>query len=122
MKTVLSIGQCNPDHSRITALCEKHFEAAIETADSHAEATQMAVSKTYDLILVNRVLDATGSGGLDIIKELVADEKFTAPLMLVSNYPESQAEAVAAGAVQGFGKAELDKPSTLEMLGAYLKD
>ena len=66
--------------------------------------------------------DATGSGGLDIIKELVADEKFTAPLMLVSNYPESQAEAVAAGAVQGFGKAELDKPSTLEMLGAYLKD
>ena len=34
----------------------------------------------------------------------------------ISNYPEAQAEAVAAGALPGFGKAELHDPRTAELL------
>jgi len=117
---MLSIGQCSPDHSSLTALCEKHFEVTIETADSHADAIQKAGDNEYDLILVNRILDATGTEGMKIIRELKNGESSAAPLMLVSNYPESQTEAVAAGAVQGFGKAALDEQTTIDLLAIYL--
>jgi hypothetical protein len=40
--------------------------------------------------------------------------------MLVTNYPQHQAEAVAAGAVRGFGKLEYGDPATLEKLRAVL--
>jgi hypothetical protein len=41
--------------------------------------------------------------------------------MLISNYEEHQAAAVAAGAQPGFGKLSLNSPQTLERLGKFLK-
>ena len=41
--------------------------------------------------------------------------------MMVSNYADAQDKAVADGAVSGFGKAALDDPATVELLGTYLK-
>ena len=41
------------------------------------------------------------------------------PVMLVTNYPEHQALAVAAGAVPGFGKNALNSPQTRECLAPY---
>ena len=40
--------------------------------------------------------------------------------MLVSNLEDAQAQAVAAGAQPGFGKAALQKPRTIELLREYL--
>ena len=40
--------------------------------------------------------------------------------MLVSNYPEWQQAAIAAGALPGFGKAELNRAETREKLAAVL--
>ncbi len=72
-------------------------------------------------MLVNRVFDADGSSGLDFIKTLKADAALTAtPVMLVSNYEDAQAQAVAVGAVPGFGKATLGQPAMLERVKAYL--
>lgn len=122
MDTVLSVGQCNPDHSRISAVFEQHFGARVETADSQAEAIRLAEANRYAIILVNRVLDATGSSGLDIIGVLAASESSKSPLMLVSNYEDAQTEAIALGAVPGFGKAKLDENSTLEIFRQYLSD
>ena len=42
------------------------------------------------------------------------------PVMLVSNYPDAQQEAQAAGAVPGFGKAQVSSPETLDLLRTYL--
>ncbi len=41
--------------------------------------------------------------------------------MLLSNFPQYQEAAVAAGAEPGFGKAELDRPETLERLRRFLE-
>jgi hypothetical protein len=40
--------------------------------------------------------------------------------MLVSNYPEYQQQAIAAGCEPGFGKAELSAPATLDKLARFL--
>jgi DNA-binding response OmpR family regulator len=71
----------------------------------------------FDLVLVNRVLDADGSSGLELIRQLLASKDMPAPpVMLVSNYEDAQRDAVAAGAAPGFGKAQLDDPNVLERL------
>ena len=42
----------------------------------------------FDLVLVNRVLDADGSSGLDLIRAIKADPDLAnVPVMLVSNSP-----------------------------------
>ena len=41
--------------------------------------------------------------------------------MLVSNYADAQQAAVAAGAIEGFGKAELGADETEEKLRAVLE-
>ena len=47
-------------------------------------------------------------------------EELSTPIMLVSNYPEAQSEAVAAGAVPGFGKATLRSSQAREHLMKFL--
>ncbi len=76
------------------------YEAADAIAALHREH--------FDLVFVNRKLDSDYSDGTDLIKKLKDDPKTASvPVMLVSNYPEAQAEAVSLGAVYGFGKMEL---------------
>jgi hypothetical protein len=60
------------------------------------------------LALVNRVLDGkfASDDGIGLIREFATHEAGT-PLMLVSNFAESQIEAEAAGAAPGFGKSDL---------------
>ena len=71
--------------------------------------------------LVNRKLDHDYSDGIDIIRQIKADPAL-APVrvMLVTNYPEHQAAAIAAGAIHGFGKLEFEHPATREKVAAAL--
>ena len=74
-----------------------------------------------DLVLVNRKLDVDYSDGLEIIKQIKADPELAkVPTMLVTNYPENQAEAVAEGAEPGFGKLSLDADETRANLARFL--
>ena len=58
----------------------------------------------------------------ELIKELQADEELRAvPMMLVSNYEDSQAEAVKHGAKPGFGKAALGQPRMLSRVKPLLE-
>jgi hypothetical protein len=41
--------------------------------------------------------------------------------MLITNYAEFQQQAVAAGAILGFGKLELHAPDTLDRLRSVLQ-
>jgi CheY-like chemotaxis protein len=78
---------------------------------------------SFDLVLVNRKLDVDYSDGLEIVRQLKTHEQHAAvPVMLVTNYPEYQQQAVALGAEPGFGKAELSSPATLEKLARFLKE
>ena len=68
----------------------------------------------FDLVLVNRVLDADGSAGLDVVEQIKTDTNLRElPVMLVSNYEDAQRQAVEKGALPGFGKATLGQPHML---------
>jgi hypothetical protein len=71
-------------------------------------------------VLVNRILDADGSDGVALISELIAQAPQPLSVMLVSNYPQFQQEAVRRGAVPGFGKAGLFSSETKELLERVL--
>jgi CheY-like chemotaxis protein len=121
MKRVLDVGNCSPDHGAISALLKKQFGA--EAVQAHGPGDAMTALRTgrFDLVLVNRKLDQDYSDGLEIIKQIKADKALAAtPCMLITNYAEHQAAAVAAGAEPGFGKLSLSTPETIERLGNYL--
>jgi len=109
------------DHGSISRLIASSFAAQIDAADDLTETLERLRAAQYDLVLINRQLDLDGSDGLEIIRTMKADEELAAiPVMLVTNYPEYQARAVADGAEPGFGKNELSSPATKEKLGRFL--
>jgi CheY-like chemotaxis protein len=120
-KQVLSVGQCLADHASISRALRQGFGAEVVSADTLTDAVEKLRAGAYALVLVNRVVDADGSLGLDVIRQLKADPT-TAPIpvMLVSNYDDAQAEAGRAGAVPGFGKAALGQPHVVERIEPYL--
>jgi CheY-like chemotaxis protein len=121
MKNVLDVGQCGPDHAAIRRLLERDFSARVVQAHTADDALAQLRSGGFDLVLVNRKLDADYSDGLEIIRQIKADPALaTVPIMLVTNYPEHQAQAVAAGAAPGFGKLQYAEAETHARLKKFL--
>ncbi len=120
-KRVLSVGQCGADHGNISWTLRRAFDAEVIPAHTIPEALRKLREESFALVLVNRILDADGSAGLELIRQVRADESLKGvPVMLVSNYEDAQAEATAAGAAPGFGKAALGQPHTLARLEPFL--
>ncbi len=118
---VLSVGQCGYDHGRIVRFLRDTFGAQVEGVDTADEALEALRAGPFQLVLVNRVLDGDGTSGLDLIRSIKADAALAGvPTMLVSNYPEAQAQAVGLGAVAGFGKADLGRPRCQQALAPIL--
>jgi CheY-like chemotaxis protein len=121
-KRVLSVGQCVPDHTTLAAFLRGHFDVQIATADRATEALESLRREPFDLVLINRKLDADYSDGLEIVQSIKRDPQLAAvPVMLVTNYAEHQDAAVAAGAERGFGKLEYRDPQTVEKLRRFLE-
>lgn len=121
MKRVLNVGQCSADHYSLRRLIEVSFGAEVVAAHDADTALDALREGSFDLVLVNRLLDADGSDGLEIVRAIQADAALRAtPVMLVTNYAEYQEQAVAAGAEPGFGKSSLQKPETRERLAKFL--
>ena len=120
-KKVLSIGQCFADHIAIAHTLNRHFGAEVIAASDWTEALPLLRREPFALILVNRLLDADGSPGLDVIRELKSDEALRAvPVLLMSNHEQAQRDAVQAGAEMGFGKAALGQPAMLGRVRPFL--
>jgi CheY-like chemotaxis protein len=90
--------------------------AALISADETSELEQ-ALKQGVDLVLFNRELDygfepATGVEMIRVLKQRYPQVR----MMLISNYPDAQAAALAAGAVQGFGKREIGSPRVRQLL------
>jgi CheY-like chemotaxis protein len=120
-KRVLNVGHCLPDHLLIRAFLTRHFDCEVAAADGPDETIALVRGGAIDLVLVNRKLDSDYSDGIELVRRLKADPRTAGvPVMLVTNYANHQDEAVAAGALVGFGKLELETDETLERLGAVL--
>ncbi|HEX4148947.1 MAG TPA: response regulator [Pirellulales bacterium] len=120
-KRVLDVGQCNPDHSAIRSMLERRFGAEVVRAHQLTDALEQLRAGAFNLVLVNRKLDVDYSEGLDILRHLKADPELrSVPVMIVTNYPEHDQVAVAAGAESGFGKAQLQDAKTHEKLARFL--
>lgn len=120
-KRVLDVGQCVPDHAAIRRLIEGRFKAQVVQAHGPHDAIAALRSGPFDLVLINRKLDADYSDGIDILRAIKADaELASVPVMLVTNFPEHQQAAIAAGAEEGFGKARLADQATREKLERFL--
>jgi hypothetical protein len=120
-KRVLDVGNCDMDHGNIRGMLEGSFDASIVRCHTIDEAIAELRKAPADLVLVNRQFDRDLTEGVELIKRVKADAQFRAtPCMLITNFPEHQAEAVAAGGEPGFGKRELGLPKTRELLSKYL--
>jgi len=110
-KKVLLVGHCGPDSSYLRMVVRQADPSAKVLMADDARELRAALDGGVDLILFNRELGYgfDESQGVELIKWLKPNYP-TIPLMLVSNYPEAQADAVAAGALPGFGKREIGSP------------
>ncbi|HEY2840597.1 MAG TPA: response regulator [Pirellulales bacterium] len=119
-KRVLDVGQCAPDHAAISRLL-RSLGAEVVKTDGMIDTLDHLRSQKFALVLINRKLDFDYSDGMEILRAIKEDaELATIPVMLVSNFSEFQQQAIAAGAIAGFGKAELSRPETTETLRAVL--
>jgi CheY-like chemotaxis protein len=122
-KKILSIGQCVPDHGSISRFLQSNFDVQIEKCDTAPAAIDRLRQQPFDLVLINRKLDSDYTDGVEILRTIKADAQLAAtPVMLVSNYPEHQENAVALGAEYGFGKAELGSSDVVARLEPFLVD
>ena len=116
-KKVVLVGHCGPDSSYLRMTVAK-VEKGVQVLSADDDATlSRALQDGADLLLLNRQLDYgfDETEGVDLIRRLRSMYP-KVKTMLVSNYPEAQAAAVAEGALPGFGKRELSSPRVQEML------
>src|SRR5579862_2726625 len=101
-KKIALIGHCGPDSSYLRmAVSSAQRDAKIVAADDN-DGLNRLLADGVDLLLFNRQLDYgfDEQEGVALIRRLRAEHPGVR-MMLVSNYPEAQAAAVAAGALPG---------------------
>jgi hypothetical protein len=117
MKKIALVGHCGPDCTYLRMTVKRAEPLAdVVMVDDQTELKR-ALDEGVDLLLVNREL-AYGFDeelGVDLIKRLRPIHP-RMKTMLISNYPEAQREALAAGARPGFGKRELGSPRVAELI------
>ena len=67
---IVSLGQCGADHGSIVRFCRDAVDGHVTGVDTIPQA--LAVEGA-DLVMVNRILDATGESGLEFIRRFRAD-------------------------------------------------
>jgi two-component system chemotaxis response regulator CheY len=116
-KKVVLVGHCGPDSSYLRITVAKASPGVqVLSADDDASLGRV-LGDGIDLLLLNRQLDygfdeCDGVGLLKRLRKIYPELK----AMVVSNYPETQAAAVAEGALPGFGKRELGTPRVAELI------
>ena len=121
-KKVALVGHCGPDSSFLRiAVSRAQREVQVLAIDDDRDLKRL-LDEGVDLLLLNRQLDFgfDEQEGVALIRRIRAAYPHV-KTMLVSNYPDAQAEAVAEGALPGFGKREVNSPRVAEMLREALK-
>lgn len=121
-KRILSVGQCSFDGPAIASRLKAVFDVSILESDSASDALDDAAAQSFDLILINRILDGTGEDGVALLRRLKSGDAKETPIMLVSNYDDAQRRAVDAGGVPGFGKNDLGEQGMIAAVRAVFED
>jgi two-component system, chemotaxis family, chemotaxis protein CheY len=116
-KKVVLIGHCGPDSSYLrmaVSAAERGVQIVMAEDD---ESLKRVLDQGVDLLLFNRVLDYGFSEeeGVNLIRKLRPHYP-QVKMMLISNYPDAQAAALAAGASAGFGKREVGSERVKSLL------
>ena len=120
MKKVLLVAHCGPDTFRIARVLNE-LGADYDGAFNHQGAIEMMKKNQYHLVLPNRVFGYDEEGGINFIKTVKEDMSLKdVPVMLVSGFSDYQERAVAAGAVAGFGKDELETGGAGKKMAAFI--
>jgi len=110
------VGHCGPDMFMLKTAVSRAVDDATVTFVNDADAlTRHLNART--VLLVNRQLDGmfATACGIELIGDLSAGDN--APTcILVSNLPHAQEQAIAAGALPGFGKSALYDDRTVTIL------
>jgi CheY-like chemotaxis protein len=116
-KKVALVGHCGPDSSYLKMAVSKSGAGVQVLSADDDQQLKRVLDGGVDLLLLNRQLDFgfDEQEGVDLIKRLRTAYP-QIKTMLVSNYPDAQAAAVAAGALPGFGKREIGSPRVSELL------
>lgn len=121
MKKVLLVAHCGSDTVRIQRVLDT-LGAEFEGAFNKGGALEKLKNNKFDLVLPNRVFGYDDEGGIDFIKTMKGDEELKdVPVMLVSGFDDYQDRAVAAGAVRGFGKDQLETGGAASIMKPYLQ-
>jgi len=121
-KKIALVGHCGPDSSFLRiAVSKAERDALVLSVDDDSDLKR-ALDDGVDLLLLNRTLDYgfDEHEGVALIRKIRANYP-SIKTMLVSNYPEAQAAAVAEGALPGFGKREIGTPRVNELLRNALR-
>ena len=117
MADVMLVGHCGPDAIMLKTVVQRALpDAGVELINDHPSLD--AALERDVVLLVNRELDGefrSGRGGIDLIRQL-SESGTAAPMLLVSNFADAQAEAESAGAMPGFGKSDLYHDDTTRRL------
>ena len=122
-KKVVLVGHCGPDTSYLRMAVQSAAKDITVLIADDEQDLQRLLQAGADLLLINRTLDYgfASESGVGLITQLRAMYP-TLRMMLVSNYPEAQAEAVAAGALPGFGKRQIGSAGLKQMIAGALQD
>ena len=121
-KKVALVGHCGPDASYLRSAVSSSVRGTSILMIDEAARLDKALVDGVDLILMNRQLDwgFDTEEGVELIRQLRMRHP-QVKFMLVSKYPEAQQEAVAAGALPGFGKREIGTSRVTELLKSALE-
>ena len=120
-KTVLSVGQCGPDHASLSGFL-KQFNVRIISADLPVDTLEILGREQVDLVLINRKLDRDYSDGMNILRLIKEDDQISqVPVMIVSNFEDAQQASVNAGGLYGIGKSELSTKAARDRVAAVLE-
>ncbi|MBC8107636.1 MAG: response regulator [Anaerolineae bacterium] len=121
-KKVALVGHCGPDSSYLRSAVSSSVRGATIVMIDEAARLEKALTDGLDLVLMNRQLDwgFETEEGVELIRQLRTKHP-NVKTMLVSNYPDAQQEAVAAGALPGFGKREIGTSRVTELLKSALE-
>ena len=124
--TIALVGHCGPDSFMLRSAVKYAMKVAdvpliITQAQLDAAMKSSTASNRY-VLLVNRVLDGEFdlSEGIELIQLLKASHP-AVRCMVISNYPESQQAAISAGAMPGFGKAEVGSAKMKDALASAIE-
>ena len=119
---IVLVGHCGVDAPRLEAAVSKILPRADVISVNSEEQLQDACEEGADLLLINRQLPFgfEAEEGIELMCELQQMHP-DVKMMLVSDRADAQDRARRAGAIDGFGKADLGSSKIAEILKIALR-